>query len=210
MWAWTLNWGEMRRDLVVGSCPMATADIDRIRESTRATALLSLQHGDCWAHFGIDYPRHREHGQRLGLAMVHVPMRDFDFLDQRHGLARAARVLHELVFTGHKVYVHCTAGINRAPLVVLGYLTFIEGLAPDAALALIQRARPQAAPDGAAYEACRRDLVESRQEEIRLRAYLLHRDDPRPCMSSNWIRAENEALRGAVLHARGELVTGSP
>ena len=29
---------------------------------------------------------------------------------------------------GKRTYVHCTAGINRASLTVLGYLTFVEGM----------------------------------------------------------------------------------
>lgn len=34
--------------------------------------------------------------------------------------------LHALLSMGRTVYVHCTAGINRATLTVVGYLTFIQ------------------------------------------------------------------------------------
>jgi hypothetical protein len=43
-------------------------------------------------------------------------------------------------------YVHCTAGINRANLAVLGYFTFVEGMPLDEALALIRTSRPQVIP----------------------------------------------------------------
>lgn len=41
-------------------------------------------------------------------------------------LPEAVRLLHLLVTNGKRVYVHCTAGINRATLTTVGYLTFVK------------------------------------------------------------------------------------
>lgn len=41
-------------------------------------------------------------------------------------LPEAVRMLHLLLSMGKRVYVHCTAGINRATLTVVGYLTFVK------------------------------------------------------------------------------------
>ena len=41
-------------------------------------------------------------------------------------LPEAVRLLHLLVANGKRVYVHCTAGINRATLTTVGYLTFVK------------------------------------------------------------------------------------
>ena len=41
-------------------------------------------------------------------------------------LPEAVRLLHLLVSSGKHVYVHCTAGINRATLTTVGYLTFVK------------------------------------------------------------------------------------
>lgn len=41
-------------------------------------------------------------------------------------LPEAVRLLHVLTARGKRVYVHCTAGINRATLTVVGYLTFVQ------------------------------------------------------------------------------------
>ena len=41
-------------------------------------------------------------------------------------LPEAVRMLYLLIAAGKKVYVHCTAGINRATLTVVGYLTFVK------------------------------------------------------------------------------------
>ena len=61
-------------------------------------------------------------------------------------LPEAVRMLYLLVSMGKRVYVHCTAGINRATLTVVGYLTFVLGTPLDQALAQVKAARPQAHP----------------------------------------------------------------
>ena len=80
-------------------------------------------------------------------------MRDFDPADQRRALPAAVRALHGLLRQGHRVYVHCTAGINRAPLVVLTYLTLVEGIELEEAMTLLVHARPEVSPTWEAYHA---------------------------------------------------------
>ena len=51
-------------------------------------------------------------------------------------LPEAVRMLYALKHAlGKRVYVHCTAGINRATLTVVGYLTFVQVCSPAAATA---------------------------------------------------------------------------
>ena len=202
MWEWTLNWDRIRDNLVIGSCPMTVEDIDRIRDETGATALLSLQSDACRAHFGIDYLEHRAHGERRELAMVNAPMLDFNPPDQRRHLPQAVRCLRELLAAGHKVYLHCTAGCNRAPLTALGYLTFVEMQAPDAAAAFIREGRPQADPSWEAYQGCRADLVEMLRRNIMVRAYYLSQESPDLPPDAHWGRAESEMIRAAFVNGR--------
>jgi atypical dual specificity phosphatase len=198
MWMWTLNWNEIRADLVVGSCPMTPADIKRLQAKARVTALLSLQHQDCLDHFDIDYPRHVQQGQQLRLTMARCPMRDFDDEDQRRCLPDAVRALKTLLESGHRVYVHCTAGINRSPLVALAYLNFVENQPHSEAFALIRRQRPQAAPSWEAFAGCRQDLLKPHQTLIRERAADLHRRGVYPDLASAISEAEQQAIRGAL------------
>jgi predicted protein tyrosine phosphatase len=195
MWTWTLNWNEIRDDIVIGSCPLKTADIDRISEQTGATALLSVQHDECRDHFGIDYEQHRRHGERAGLAMVNAPMRDFDPPEQRERLPVAVFYLHKLITGGRKVYVHCTAGVNRSPLTVLGYLTFVEGMSSDDAMALIRRGRPEAEPTWEAYHGCRQDLLDRHRIAIQAHAWELSQDNQESDSENTWYRAEAEIIR---------------
>ena len=161
MWVWTLNWGEIRSELVIGSCPVGPSDIDRIHDETSVTAVLSLQTDDCRAALGIDYGALAERASSRGLLLLNTPIRDFDADDQRKRLPTAVEALSELLTRGHRIYVHCTAGINRAPLVVLAYLTFVEGVAVPDAMSLIERGRPEARPYWDAYYACREDMLRS-------------------------------------------------
>lgn len=68
---------------------------------------------------------------------------------------------------GHRPYVHCTAGINRATLTVVGYLTFFLGMGMDEAVALVKGARPQAHPYIDCWQATRARLLEGRLEEVK-------------------------------------------
>jgi protein-tyrosine phosphatase len=200
MWEWTLNWDAIRDGLIIGSCPMTTDDIDRIRDATDATALLSLQSMACQDAFGIDYAAMREHGESLGLAMVNSPMLDFDPPDQRRNLPQAVRSLHELLGAGHKVYLHCTAGRNRAPLTALAYLTFVEMLSVDAAMEILTQTRAEADPSWEAYHGCREDLIEMLREYITVRAYYLSQEIPGEPPSAHWDRAEHEMIRAAFVN----------
>jgi atypical dual specificity phosphatase len=194
-WEWTLNWGEVRPEIVIGSCPMTIVDIDTIRRETGATALLSLQTDQCREHFGIDYESQQTRGRQCGLAMINAPMLDFDPPDQRRRLPEAVHHLRELLVGGHRIYIHCTAGLNRGPLAVLGYLTFVELMSPSAAILAICAGRPEAAPSWEAYYACREDLTEALRERIRVRAFYLSQEYPSNDPGDNWLQAERESIR---------------
>lgn len=201
-WQWTLNWDEVRTDLVIGSCPMSVADIDSICAGTGASALLSLQSDECRGAFGIDYTLHARYGGERGVRMVNTPMLDFDPPDQRRNLPAAVRALAALLTDGHKVYVHCTAGINRAPLAVMSYLAFVELVAAEEAIAFIRRARAAADPSWEAHQGCRDDLIEALRDHIAVRAYYLAQQYPDSDDVRNWYQAESDVIRQAFLSPR--------
>jgi hypothetical protein len=194
---------------------MTTADPERIGAEAHVSSVLSVQHDDCLAYWDIDYPDMRAHGETLGLRMARSPMRDFDIPDQRRHLARAVRALAGLQSEGHRTYVHCTAGLGRAPLTVLSYLVWVEGLLPEEAIGLIQRRRPGAVPAWETHHGCRHDLVVRYRPAIEERAYALSltraagQGDPQ----EDWRQAEMEIIRtvlttiGRREDAKGELRT---
>lgn len=195
-WIWSLNWGEVTPKILVGSCPMTPMDLERISRSAGVSAVLSLQHDGCLAYWGIDYRQMVSRAERLGLVMARSPMRDFDIVDQRRNLPRAVATLFGLQNRGHLTYVHCTAGLGRAPLTVLSYLVWIEGLSPEDAIQLIRRGRPGAVPAWEAHHGSREDLVERHRVEIERRAYERF-NTRRPWQDeakSDWLHAEAEVI----------------
>ena len=181
---------------------MTEPDLYRIRHEAGASAILSLQHDECLAHFGIDYEQHRAHGRRLGLEMARSPMRDFNPVEQQQRLPVAVHRLWDLITDGHRVYVHCTAGLGRSALTVLGYLTFMEGVTPDEAIRLLQSRRPGVSPSLEAYEGCRANLLKPRHDEIERQAWIAYRDrssrQKAGSAEDDWYHAEKTVLRAAI------------
>ena len=106
---------------------MRPDDFKTLAGGAQVSAVFSLQHADCLAYWGIDYTRMCSAAERQGLTMARCPMRDFDIADMRRCLPRAVTELAALRAQGHRVYVHCTAGLGRSPLTVLAYLVLIQG-----------------------------------------------------------------------------------
>lgn len=83
-------------------------------------------------------------------------------------LPEMVRRLASLQRLGRRTYVHCSAGINRANLTVLGYLTFVQGMPLDAAVAMIREARPQANPYVDCWRMSRNRLLAMKEHDMYL------------------------------------------
>ena len=199
MWSWSLNWGRVSPEMLIGSCPMTPADLSRIQSGTGVSAILSLQHDACLAFWGIDEERMRQAGKGLGLRMERCPIRDFDLADMRRQLPAAVSLLGDMIAQGHRVYVHCTAGMGRAPLTVLGYLVMVRRLPRETAIKLILAGRPVAVPAWEALEGCVADLTARHREAIEHRAHELHGQGVNNNRDEDWEQAQTEILRSVLL-----------
>ena len=170
--------------------------------------MLSLQHNECLAHFHIDYSAHSRRCSELGLVLERCPIRDFDPEDMRRQLPQAVRLLAHLLADEHRVYVHCTAGIGRSALVVLGYFTFVVGQSPEAAIGMIHERRNCVSPNWEAYHGCREDLARSHKERIAERAYGYSQSPFHKDVATDWNRAEVEVLREALTERNGDSTPG--
>lgn len=108
-------------DLYVGSCPATQADVEKLKELGIA-AVLNLQTDEDISWRGIDRENLIFAYRAYRIAEVRHPIRDFDYEDLRRQLPKAVNLLSTLLKRGHRVYVHCTAGMNRSPTVVIAYL----------------------------------------------------------------------------------------
>ena len=105
--------------LLVGPAPYDPEEYDELA-AERVTAILSLQtEEDLGNRTPADVKKAAEAANFL---FRNVPVTDFDALDLKRQLPLCVMVLDELVSAGHRVYVHCTAGVTRSPTVIAAYL----------------------------------------------------------------------------------------
>lgn len=198
-WRWTLNWNEITPNIFVGACPRVPRDVTTIKEETGCTAILCLQSHACFEALGIDHPKIVAKGEDVGVKVIHVPIRDFDHGNQAEMIPEAVRVLSLLLKTGHKCFVHCTAGINRATLTVLSYLTFVEGRSLDESYDFIKERRPQAHPYVDCWWSARNRFLQGRSDEIERRSREIYEERIRSCeqgnTSNDWFTAETMLIQ---------------
>ena len=140
-----INFSRIESDIFLGSAPQTRVDVSRLKQM-KITAVLSLQSdGDLSAH-KIDWEKLSSAYQHSDITVQRFPIIDFDENDLADKLAKPVKALHNLLTVGHRVYVHCNAGVCRAPATVLGYLCHARGMTIEQGLEYIRRNRPQANP----------------------------------------------------------------
>ncbi|KAJ7544536.1 hypothetical protein O6H91_09G081700 [Diphasiastrum complanatum] len=197
-WQWSLNWNHITSHIIVGSCPRSSEDVDHMVDAAGITAILNLQSDLCFEALKIPFEDIRKRAIERAVYLDRVAIRDFDHGDQALMLPQAVRTLNLLLARGFKVYVHCTAGINRATLTVVGYLTFVQGMNLDDAVSMVKSARKVAHPYIDCWVEVRRRLLDGRNEElggVSKQIYELRRDKATPGNSnSDWEAAQKQVI----------------
>jgi len=203
-WAWSLNWDPVllhadgSPEVLVGSCPRSAVDVDRLAEEAGCGAILCLQSDACFEALGIDGAAVRARAAQRGLLWLRVAVRDFDRLDQAAMLPDIVRALAALTRLRRTVYVHCTAGINRAPLSVVGLLTFARGWELEAAVSHVRSERGQANPYVEPWRVARARLLAGREEDC----YLLANAEGQGCSRAeggDWVARDWKAAQRQLL-----------
>eukprot|EP00741_Cyanophora_paradoxa_P015813 tig00020904_g15266.t1 len=130
----------------IGPYPQCEDDVTAMKEGG-VDAVLNVQTDEDHAHRMVNWGKMEELYARAGIAVRRHPIRDFDGESLRERLPEAVHTAHAWVSAGKSVYVHCTAGMGRAPAVVVLHLCWAQGLAPEAALAHVKAHRAVAAPN---------------------------------------------------------------
>ncbi len=128
-------------NLFVGPSPQSPQDIDQLKLDQKISAVLNVQTDDDMAYWGIDLATLETHYRKLKIEVQRIPVRDFDPDDLRRHLPECVKALDALLKLGHKVYVHCSMGVNRSPSIVIAYLTWIGGWDFEAAYDHVTRIR---------------------------------------------------------------------
>jgi len=129
-----MNYDQILPDIYVGGCPCTPADIEWLQQETGITAVLNVQTDEDFNSCGIDWTKMEAQYQKAGIMIRRVPVRDFDQENFRVQLPVCVEALDALLQAGGPVYVHCTAGVNRSPSIVISYLIWIQGWDFDRAI----------------------------------------------------------------------------
>lgn len=140
-----INFDRIEADIFIGSAPQNSVDASRLKQM-KITAVLSLQSDQDFKTHRIDWKKLQSVYQYNDITVQRFPIIDFDESDLAKRLFEPVKALHLLLTNGHRVYVHCNAGVCRAPATVLTYLCHYRGMTIEAGMEYIRRNRPQANP----------------------------------------------------------------
>ena len=122
-----LRYSRITPQLYVG--PQFNARGKRHLEAEGITAVVNLRTEFDDAAHGLAFPRY-----------CYLPTIDDDSPSVEH-FQKGVDFIHAEIEAGGKVYIHCKAGVGRAPTMAAAYL-IARGYSLDDAIALIKRTRP--------------------------------------------------------------------
>lgn len=123
-----MNYNFVLPDLIVGSCLQTPSDVDHLKKVGVKTVFCLQQDPDL-EYFGVDIHAIQERAKEIGgIEHIRAQIRDFDPFDLRKRLPAVVATLYKAI-QRHKgtTYIHCTAGLGRAPAVALAYMYWILG-----------------------------------------------------------------------------------
>ncbi|XP_071710323.1 phosphoglucan phosphatase DSP4, amyloplastic-like [Rutidosis leptorrhynchoides] len=123
-----MNYDFISPDLIVGSCLQTPADVDKLR-SIGVKTIYCLQQNSDLEYFSVDIGAIREYASTFNdIEHIRAEIRDFDAFDLRLRLPYVISKLHKAVKrNGGITYIHCTAGLGRAPATALAYMFWVQG-----------------------------------------------------------------------------------
>jgi Dual specificity phosphatase, catalytic domain len=159
-----LTYAQILPRLFIGSHPRTVDDIERLRRETGLTAVLNIHTDDDMRAVNLDWPPLEAYYQTCPVVLRRAPMIE-EQLELRAKLCNCIQTLSQLLAEGHTVYLHCTAGIGRAPTVAIGYLHTCLGWELGEAIDHVKQLR-QCAPHVEALRLAISDEATSDQEPL--------------------------------------------
>ncbi|TNV81787.1 hypothetical protein FGO68_gene572 [Halteria grandinella] len=132
--------------IYIGPYPQ-THDDAKALYSAGVTGVLNVQTEIDHAHRSIDWSKMQAYYRELNIEPFWFPIHDFNATDLESKIYEGAQKLNEMLTRELKVYVHCTAGMGRAPAVVLTYLSIFKDMDPTIADLFVKSYRSVSAPN---------------------------------------------------------------
>lgn len=128
-------------ELWVGEYPRVD-DVPWLGADLGVQAVLSLQDDGDLAAKDLSWPALLRAYRAAGIVAHRLPVADGQAEDLFEILDVAVAWLAGQTAAGRSVYVHCNAGINRAPTVAIAYLHAVRGMGLDEACRHVTSLRP--------------------------------------------------------------------
>ena|SRR5579863_6154513 len=132
---------EITELLLVGEYPRVS-DIEWLRDEHRVTAIHNLQDDEDLRINAIDAAALKATCANHKIKLVRTPIQDGSADDMAERLVAALRDLEALLRERERVYLHCNAGLNRAPTLAIAYLRAHGGMSLNEAMAHVKKRRP--------------------------------------------------------------------
>lgn len=139
-------------NLLIGEYPTLD-DLEWLRSEHGISDVVSLQDDADLASKGLDLTELEQGYAQHGLGFHRVPVSDCDTAMLGARLPEIVSLLDRLIGQGGRVYLHCNAGMNRAPTAAIAYLHAQQGWSLAAAHAFI-KGRRHCVPYMQLLEAC--------------------------------------------------------
>ena len=135
-----IEFSKILPNLFVGTCPRTSIDLNQIRLAG-ITGIVSLQTDNDFVRWDIDFAALHKASYELDLPIARHPIVDFDDDDLRTHLLSVVDSVHRMIAVGHILYLHCTAGQERAPTVAATYLCKYQNMTPQQAVTVLKSER---------------------------------------------------------------------
>ncbi|XP_058786605.1 phosphoglucan phosphatase LSF2, chloroplastic-like [Vicia villosa] len=157
-----MNYTVITDNLIVGSQPQKPEDVDHLKNEEGVAYILNLQQDKDAEFWGIDLQSIIKRCREIEIRHMRRPAVDFDPNSLRNALPKAVSSLEWAISEGKgKVYVHCTAGLGRAPAVAISYLFWFCDMNLNEAYDMLTSKRPcgpnKKAIRGATYDLAKND-----------------------------------------------------
>ncbi|KAK9830917.1 hypothetical protein WJX81_004774 [Elliptochloris bilobata] len=121
-----LYYHEVAPGLLCGTQLRTPADIERLAGEEGVNVVVSLQQGCDLAAWGVNFADLQWRAGELSVSLQRCPAVDFDPHSLRRTLPVAVSRIADAAKAGKRVYVHCTAGLGRAPAACIAYLYWVS------------------------------------------------------------------------------------
>lgn len=132
---------EITDHLLVGEYPRVS-DIAWLKDEYRVTAIHNLQDDEDLRINALDSALLIRTCTEHGIKLVRTPIQDGSADDMASRLLAALDDLVALLRHRERVYLHCNAGLNRAPTLAIAYLRAHGGMSLNEAMAHVKKRRP--------------------------------------------------------------------